>query len=54
MQHEGIALAPEYVEAINRAFGARGEFKPLIKGERTDGVSSVDAGIEDGDLPILP
>jgi hypothetical protein len=32
-QHEGVALPPEYVKAINRALGVEGEFKPLIKGE---------------------
>jgi transposase len=44
-QHEGIALPPEYVKAINRALGVEGEFKPLIKGELPQ---PRDAGGDDG------
>jgi transposase len=44
-QHEGVALPPEYVKAINRAVGVEGEFKPLIKGELPQ---PRDAGGDDG------
>ena len=48
-------MTEECVAGICRALGARGEFKPLIKGELTDGVSSGDGGGKDGvmDIAIL-
>ena len=29
-QHEGAMLPPDYLQAVNRALGVSGEFKPLI------------------------
>jgi len=57
-QHEGGPLPSEYIQAINRALGVSGEFKPLIR--RGDAAllpgRNGDGTIEDGvtDLEILP
>jgi transposase len=57
-QHEGSALSPDWLQAINRALGVSGEFKPLIS--QGDAAllpgSNGDGATEDGaiDLPILP
>jgi hypothetical protein len=45
-------MTEEWVAGICRALGVRGEVKPLIKGELTDGVSSGDGGGKDGVMVI--
>lgn len=43
-QHEIAELPPDYVQAVCRALGVSGEFKPLIGAAEDDDI----------DLPILP